>query len=111
MAAAYEAFARDIRGIHYKESRAARQACREGAIAPRTRPTPAPSPERARGPRPTYGPDSITILEPDPVAAREWILANRANPSELYRRLVVDGHWWPTCEPPTSFVVGHPLHT
>jgi hypothetical protein len=124
IAAAHEEFARDVRGIHFFESRAVGMACRAGVIPQKARPEssaapvdaparsgvidaaeverpadgdrPAPATRKKRPPR-EYGAHSITIIEPDPAAARAWILANRADPSELYREHVLNGDWRPSC--------------
>jgi hypothetical protein len=124
IAAAHEEFARDVRGIHFFESKATVMACRAGVIPQQMQPTPTlidapsgsavnddtPSPlcsgvdddrptavRRKKRPPAEYGAHSITIIVPDPEAAREWILANRADPSDLYREYVLNGDWRPSC--------------
>jgi hypothetical protein len=124
IAAAHEEFARDVRGIHFFEAKATVMACRAGVIPQQVQPTPtsvgAPSRSADNDHTPSsqcpgvdddlriavkrtkrspaeYGADSITVIVPDPEAAREWILANRADPSDLYREYVLNGDWRPSC--------------
>jgi hypothetical protein len=80
VAAAHEAFARDIRGIHYNESHAVFMACRDGVIPQVEQ---APTPECEASPRLKYGPHLIGPVEPDPAAARAWILAASTRPSSI----------------------------
>ena len=79
---AHDEFARDVTDVHFYESKAALRACYAGVIPPREAPHSPPPPGQ-------YGPGSITVTVPEPVAARAWILANRAQPTELYRQYVL----------------------
>jgi hypothetical protein len=124
IAGAHEEFAREIRGVHFFESRAAVMACRAGVIPQQVWTEPVPTSYEARDRAPgddtamgthladedqpitgkrkkripsEYGADSITVIVPDPAAERAWILANRTDPSDLYRRYVINGDWRPGC--------------